>query len=177
MKTPSTHVTRVTGVVFVIWVSLISPPYHQAIPISLLPIFRTEPFRSSELYRNLSPILVWCFLLRFGTAAGCRSPSAADLVSICPSSGNLSRSIRVVRPVMAWEDQYNLGRASREKNTVSSSNTTIFVDNLPEEIHSQWLCRIFQQCGYVQEVFIPTKRRWRSKTRYGFVKFLNDSDA
>ncbi|KAL6984076.1 hypothetical protein U1Q18_017451, partial [Sarracenia purpurea var. burkii] len=91
--------------VFVIWVGLISPPYHQAIPISLLPILRIEPFRSSELYRNLSPVLVWRFLLWFGIAAGCRSPSAADLASICPSSGSLSRSIRVVRLVMAWEDQ------------------------------------------------------------------------
>ncbi|KAL6992821.1 hypothetical protein U1Q18_010937 [Sarracenia purpurea var. burkii] len=34
---------------------------------------------------------------------------------------------------------------------------------------------MFQQCGYILEVFIPQKRRKNTNTRFGFIKFLKES--
>ncbi|KAL6959469.1 hypothetical protein U1Q18_039618, partial [Sarracenia purpurea var. burkii] len=44
------------------------------------------------------------------------------------------------------------------RNKVASNNNIIFIDYLPNQVHSQWLGRIFQQCSYVLEANIPNKR-------------------
>ncbi|KAL6954848.1 Multiple RNA-binding domain-containing protein 1 [Sarracenia purpurea var. burkii] len=61
--------------------------------------------------------------------------------------------------------------------SASTRGSTIFVDNLPDSIHCQWLGRMFQQCGYVLEVQIPSKKRWKSNTKFGFVRFRSSAEA
>ncbi|KAL6957426.1 hypothetical protein U1Q18_046927 [Sarracenia purpurea var. burkii] len=64
-----------------------------------------------------------------------------------------------------------------EARSTSSGGSTIFVDNLPDSIHCQWLGRMFQQCGYVLEVHIPSKKRWKSNTKFGFMRFRSSAEA
>ncbi|XP_022753670.1 uncharacterized protein LOC111301983 [Durio zibethinus] len=60
--------------------------------------------------------------------------------------------------------------------TVGKEIVTMFVNNLPDNIHWIWLTTIFQRFGYIVDVFIP---RNRSKTgkRFGFVRFTSFEEA
>ncbi|KAL6983931.1 hypothetical protein U1Q18_017303 [Sarracenia purpurea var. burkii] len=69
------------------------------------------------------------------------------------------------------------GAGIEEARSTPSRGSTIFIDNLPDLIHCQWLGRMFQQCGYVLEVKIPSKKRWKTNTKFGFVRFRSSAEA
>ncbi|XVF06927.1 hypothetical protein REPUB_Repub06bG0093200 [Reevesia pubescens] len=54
--------------------------------------------------------------------------------------------------------------------------TSVFVNNIPKQVHWRWLWRIFSHHGKMVDVFIP-KKRSKSGRRYGFVRFSNRGDA
>ncbi|XVF18378.1 hypothetical protein REPUB_Repub11eG0016200 [Reevesia pubescens] len=54
--------------------------------------------------------------------------------------------------------------------------TSMFVNNIPNQVHWRWLWNIFSNHGDVVDVFIP-KKRSKSGRRYGFVRFSNHPDA
>ncbi|KAL7001411.1 Spliceosome-associated protein 49 [Sarracenia purpurea var. burkii] len=56
-------------------------------------------------------------------------------------------------------------------------NTTIFIDNIPDQIDNTWLRNAFNLCGLVAGAFIPNKRRRMSNSRFGFVKFRDPKDT
>ncbi|KAL7177055.1 hypothetical protein ACSBR2_030391 [Camellia fascicularis] len=48
---------------------------------------------------------------------------------------------------------------------------TIFVDNLPESMDLKGLYTLFTKFGVVKDVFIPSKRRKATRSRFGFVRY------
>ncbi|KAL7177286.1 hypothetical protein ACSBR2_030605 [Camellia fascicularis] len=48
---------------------------------------------------------------------------------------------------------------------------TVFVDDLPEALNPKGLFSLFSKFGVVKDVFIPTKRRKATRSRFGFVRF------
>ncbi|KAL7257939.1 hypothetical protein ACSBR1_004125 [Camellia fascicularis] len=48
---------------------------------------------------------------------------------------------------------------------------SIFVDNLPETMGTKGLYTIFSNYGVVMDVFILTKRRKLTQSRFGFVRY------
>ena len=56
------------------------------------------------------------------------------------------------------------GKASKE-------NVTIFVDNLPERMGPKDLYVLFTKFGVVKDVFMPLKRRRKTRSRFGFVRY------
>ncbi|XVF17804.1 hypothetical protein REPUB_Repub10bG0155800 [Reevesia pubescens] len=48
--------------------------------------------------------------------------------------------------------------------------TSVFINNIPKQVHWRWLWRIFSHHGKVVDVFIP-KKCSKSGRRYGFVRF------
>ncbi|KAL6997749.1 La-related protein 7 [Sarracenia purpurea var. burkii] len=59
----------------------------------------------------------------------------------------------------------------KANHRTDDQSCTVFVDQLPETMHKDWLRRLFEPCGNITEVFIPLKRRQVSKSKYGFVRF------
>ncbi|KAH7843169.1 hypothetical protein Vadar_013520 [Vaccinium darrowii] len=51
------------------------------------------------------------------------------------------------------------------------SAITIYVDNLADDMDTEWLGQIFSKYGRVVDVFIPFKRSKNFKTKFGFVRF------
>ncbi|KAL7002453.1 hypothetical protein U1Q18_003608, partial [Sarracenia purpurea var. burkii] len=64
-------------------------------------------------------------------------------------------------------------RRSGRARAGTAGRTTIFIENLPVEMHQQWLRDIFRKCGRVISIFIPMRRRARTRTCFGFVNFLS----
>ncbi|KAI7994350.1 hypothetical protein LOK49_LG11G01162 [Camellia lanceoleosa] len=54
---------------------------------------------------------------------------------------------------------------------------SIFIDNLPEQMCSWWLRRVFNRCGTIVDAFIPFKRRRFSNSKFGFVRYLKEEEA
>ncbi|XVE92093.1 hypothetical protein REPUB_Repub01dG0067700 [Reevesia pubescens] len=54
--------------------------------------------------------------------------------------------------------------------------TTVFVYNIPPNVHWRWLGRVFQRFGNVFDVFIPRKRDCRGNV-IGFVRFASLDEA
>ncbi|KAL7230391.1 hypothetical protein ACSBR2_008807 [Camellia fascicularis] len=48
---------------------------------------------------------------------------------------------------------------------------TIFVDNLPGSMDPKGLYTLFTKFGVVKDVFIPSKRRKATRSRFGFVRY------
>ncbi|XP_028067732.1 polyadenylate-binding protein 5-like [Camellia sinensis] len=48
---------------------------------------------------------------------------------------------------------------------------TIFVDNIPWSMNPKGLFSLFSKFGIVKDVYIPSKTRKSTKTRFGFVRF------
>ncbi|KAL9671539.1 hypothetical protein QQ045_009108 [Rhodiola kirilowii] len=54
---------------------------------------------------------------------------------------------------------------------------TVFIDNIPEDKDSRWLRNLFSRDGKVMDVYIPSKLRRASKSRYGFVRYKSMEEA
>ncbi|KAL6962468.1 hypothetical protein U1Q18_037427 [Sarracenia purpurea var. burkii] len=62
------------------------------------------------------------------------------------------------------EDNTNKLKLTIEDSTVAKREpTTIFVDNIPDYVHYQWLRRIFEQCGYVLKPKVDTRKAYNEK--------------
>lgn len=55
--------------------------------------------------------------------------------------------------------------------------STVFIDNLPNEIRKIWVYNLFARYGKIREIFIPFKKSKISGQSFGFVRFNNDRDA
>ena len=53
---------------------------------------------------------------------------------------------------------------------------SVFVNNLPPNIHWRWLLTIFQHHRKILDVFIPKKRSNRGR-KFGFVRFADPYEA
>ncbi|KAL6991095.1 La-related protein 7 [Sarracenia purpurea var. burkii] len=62
----------------------------------------------------------------------------------------------------------------RDEHRAEGQSHTVFVDQLPESMHKEWLKQLFAPCGNITEVFIPLKRRLVSKSKYGFMRFRDE---
>ncbi|KAH7862757.1 hypothetical protein Vadar_009108 [Vaccinium darrowii] len=51
------------------------------------------------------------------------------------------------------------------------SAITIYVDNLSDDMDTEWLGQIFSKYGRVVDVYIPFKRSKNFRTKFGFVRF------
>ncbi|XVF12117.1 hypothetical protein REPUB_Repub08aG0086700 [Reevesia pubescens] len=60
--------------------------------------------------------------------------------------------------------------------TFQEPATTIYVENLPDDVTSENLKGLFSTFGQLRDVFISKKRTVRQK-RFGFIKFSRESDA
>ncbi|KAL7163896.1 hypothetical protein ACSBR2_039917 [Camellia fascicularis] len=49
---------------------------------------------------------------------------------------------------------------------------TLFVDEVPESMTRRELSNLFSKFGVVKDVFIPMKMRKITRTRFGFVRWL-----
>ncbi|KAL6993655.1 hypothetical protein U1Q18_011767 [Sarracenia purpurea var. burkii] len=47
----------------------------------------------------------------------------------------------------------------KANHRTDDQSCTVFVDQLPETMHKEWLRRLLEPCGNITEVFIPPKRR------------------
>ncbi|XP_028079064.1 embryonic polyadenylate-binding protein B-like [Camellia sinensis] len=64
----------------------------------------------------------------------------------------------------------------RRRHIGGRSNSTgevhnVFVDNLPDSMHPKGLYDLFTNFGVVIDVYIPSKRRHSTGTRFGFVRY------
>lgn len=57
------------------------------------------------------------------------------------------------------------------------NNTKLFVGNLLYEITSEELGQLFSQFGAIDEAVVITDRLSNRSKGYGFVRFVNESDA
>ncbi|KAL7174315.1 hypothetical protein ACSBR2_033555 [Camellia fascicularis] len=48
---------------------------------------------------------------------------------------------------------------------------TVFVHNIPDSMYPKQLFHLFQNFGIVKDVFIPSKKRKQSGSRFGFVRY------
>ncbi|GFZ09150.1 hypothetical protein Acr_20g0009580 [Actinidia rufa] len=55
--------------------------------------------------------------------------------------------------------------------------TTLFVENLPDEMDEEWMHQLFSNSGKVIEVFIPKKRSSKQNLRFGFVRFATREEG
>ncbi|KAL7205496.1 hypothetical protein ACSBR2_018435 [Camellia fascicularis] len=60
---------------------------------------------------------------------------------------------------------------SFRSNEVRNGLFTVFVDYLPGSMDAKSLFKLFSNFGIVQDVFIPSKRRKMTNSRFGFVWF------
>lgn len=57
------------------------------------------------------------------------------------------------------------------------SITTLFVDNLPEEIRNVWVKNLFSKYGRVRDIFIPNNRSKITGMRFGFIRFARKDES
>ncbi|GFS42115.1 hypothetical protein Acr_00g0078180 [Actinidia rufa] len=55
--------------------------------------------------------------------------------------------------------------------------TTLFVENLPDEMDEEWMHQLFSNSGKVIEVFIPKKRSLKQNLRFGFVRLATREEG
>ncbi|KAH7857183.1 hypothetical protein Vadar_009933 [Vaccinium darrowii] len=63
------------------------------------------------------------------------------------------------------------------KHNGESKVTTVYVDNLSDDMDAEWLRQIFSKFGRMMDVFIPRKRSKHYKSKFGFVRFDRAEDA
>ncbi|CAM8943857.1 unnamed protein product [Rhodiola kirilowii] len=54
---------------------------------------------------------------------------------------------------------------------------SVFVDNIPADKDASWLRKLFDTVGKTGDVFIPFKERRATKSRFGFVRFVELEEA
>ena len=54
---------------------------------------------------------------------------------------------------------------------------SIFVRNLPDNFDQFGLRGIFQKVGRVWDAYIPSRNKWNSQSRFGFVRFHTIKEA
>ncbi|KAL7222744.1 hypothetical protein ACSBR1_024446 [Camellia fascicularis] len=72
------------------------------------------------------------------------------------------------QPVVYGQRYHNMKEGNR---SVGSGLFTIFVDNLPQSMNPKELYSLFMKFGVVKDVFIPSKTRKTTRSRFGFVRF------
>ncbi|KAL7203846.1 hypothetical protein ACSBR2_016991 [Camellia fascicularis] len=59
----------------------------------------------------------------------------------------------------------------QENRSLMEGLITLFMDDLPNSMDPKSLFSLFGKFGVVKDVFIPSKRRESSRTRFGFVRY------
>lgn len=59
----------------------------------------------------------------------------------------------------------------------SNNHTTLFIDNLPRGIISEWTRDLFSEFGKIVDVFVSKKKRKSNSLAFGFVRFSKLEDA
>ncbi|KAH7835357.1 hypothetical protein Vadar_025426 [Vaccinium darrowii] len=62
-------------------------------------------------------------------------------------------------------------RPGNQRFARDMSTITIYVDNLSDDMDTEWLGQIFSKYGRVVDVFIPFKRSKNFRSKFGFVRF------
>ena len=70
-----------------------------------------------------------------------------------------------------WQPVLNKRRSMVNSKGKQKEIVTVFVDNLPESMYPKKLFDMFSKFGVVTDVFIPNKRRKRTRSRFGFVRY------
>ncbi|KAL7190509.1 hypothetical protein ACSBR2_022730 [Camellia fascicularis] len=69
-----------------------------------------------------------------------------------------------------WQPVFR--RRHRSSNWRSGGGMhTVFIDNIPDSMYQKQLFHLFTNFGIVKDVFIPSKRRKSSGSRFGFVRY------
>ncbi|CAM8951054.1 unnamed protein product [Rhodiola kirilowii] len=140
-------------------------------------------------------------LLGFSSGAQIRSLTSAQIRGWCSDSAQISsvalslsvqirfwfRSDRqcsdaVLRSLHFWEvsKSREMGGVRRDPVGIRFFREelfSVFVDNIPKENDGAWLRRLFNQEGKTRDVFIPTRERRGSRSRFGFVRFQTLEEA
>nr|GEX44447.1 nucleotide-binding alpha-beta plait domain-containing protein [Tanacetum cinerariifolium] len=69
-----------------------------------------------------------------------------------------------------------MGSQRSKEDEVFKISTSVFVTNFPDQINAKELWNTCKQYGFVVDAIIPTRRSKAGK-RFGFVRFINVSDA
>ncbi|XP_028058068.1 serine/arginine-rich splicing factor 2-like [Camellia sinensis] len=71
-----------------------------------------------------------------------------------------------------WIPAVNQWKGGRGKGMEASHGLfSVFVDHIPSKMDAKSLFKFFSKFGIVKDVFIPSKRRVVSHSRFGFVRF------
>lgn len=54
---------------------------------------------------------------------------------------------------------------------------TLYVDNLPGDIHKVWIYNLFARYGKIRDLFIPNKVSKTTGQKFGFVRFSSEKEA
>ncbi|XP_028123753.1 serine/arginine-rich splicing factor SC35-like [Camellia sinensis] len=66
---------------------------------------------------------------------------------------------------------YERGRRKQGSVPAKPGIYTIFVDNIPLSMNPKGLYELFKKFGVVRDMFIPTKTRKTTRSRFGFVRY------
>ncbi|CAM8951053.1 unnamed protein product [Rhodiola kirilowii] len=122
-------------------------------------------------------------LLGFSSGAQIRSLTSAQIRGWCSDSAQISS---VALSLSVQVGVFFLFRSGFGSDLIGSVPTlfseayisgSVFVDNIPKENDGAWLRRLFNQEGKTRDVFIPTRERRGSRSRFGFVRFQTLEEA